>query len=113
MGRAGVLTSAVPARSSLSPGHGVMACRLATLPGALSSARSASKSFRCSEQAARCPASSCLRDSAKGRAAEGQGHGEAEASSAGTTGSGVGWSGELLQALVRVPQTSLRASREQ
>lgn len=105
MGRAGVLTSAVPARSSLSPGHWLMACRLPTLPGALSSACSASKSFWCSEQAARCSASSCLRASTKGRAVEGQEHGEAKVSSAGTTVSGVGWSGELLQALVRVPQT--------
>lgn len=72
--RAGALTSAVWVWSSLSPGHWTTACRLRELPRALSSACSASKSFWCSEQAARCSHSSCLRDSAEGRAAGGQAH---------------------------------------
>lgn len=83
LGRVGALTSPV-VWPSLSPGSWVMACHLPMLPGALRSACSISKSFWCSEQAARCSDSSCLRDSAEGRAEEGQGHGEANISSAGT-----------------------------
>lgn len=59
------LTSVVLAWPSLSPAHGVMGCRLSELPRALSSACNASKSFWCSEQAAFCAHSSCLRDSAE------------------------------------------------
>ena len=80
-----MLTSEVPARSSLSPGHWVMACRLPVLSRALSSVCRTSKSFWCSEQAARCSASSCLRDSAKGRVVAGQGRAEAK------VWGGLGW----------------------
>lgn len=68
VGRMGALTSAVTAWSSLSPGHWATACRLPKLLRVLSSVRSASRSFWCSEQAARCSDSSCLRDSGEGRA---------------------------------------------
>lgn len=68
VGRMGALTSAATVWSSLSPGHWAIACRLPTLPRVLSSACSASRSFWCSEQAARCSESSCLRDSGEGRA---------------------------------------------
>lgn len=68
VGRMGALTSAATARSSLSPGHWATACRLPQPPAALRSACSASRSFWCSEQAARCSDSSCLRDSGEGGA---------------------------------------------
>lgn len=76
VGRAGALTFALRVWSSLSLGHWTMPCRLRELPRALSSACSASKSFWCSEQAVRCSHSSCLRDSAEGRAAQGQAYRE-------------------------------------
>lgn len=88
-GRAGALTSAVTVWSSLSPGHWPMACCLPELLRALSSACSTSKSFWCSEQAARCSDSSCRRDSGEGRAVEGQAHGDAEVCPAGTQS--LGW----------------------
>jgi hypothetical protein len=83
--------------SSLSPGHGLMSCCLPKLSRALSSARRASRSFWCSEQAARCSDSSCLRDSEEEQW-EVMVDAKAEVFPARTFPE-VGWSRQLLKAL--------------
>ena len=68
MGGPGAHTLVVSTWSSLLPAPWARARGRSELPRALSSVCSASKSFWCSEQAACCCHSSCLRDSAEGRA---------------------------------------------